>query len=383
MKVTVVVNDRMQRTLRVRPHGAGRPQLRPRLRAAADAARDARAGRLRRQVHDRLPARSFPPSWFTRAKLCSTHHDPALNYFGVNASQSLATWWRKGWIRPQDPRGWFQWYCRYYMGRRSADDARQIRRWRAMARHVAQIVNNCDAAISNAGGASDRLSCTGRMTAARSDDPADPDTTNTKGGTETRRARSRVPIRVGISAVCSVRRSASTAATSATRSSPTSSAVSSSSFRSVPKWKPASAHRARRCTCRVSKAAIRLVTVKSARDVTAADGPRHPAPRAIARGREPERLRIQEEFAELRPGTREGLRRQTARPPPRGAACLPRRWSSDIRSFRSRKRAGFPIHVCARTSSSVCSPTAGCGRCLRQVEHRLARPRSTRRTSSF
>ena len=69
---------------------------------------------------------------------------PRLNYFGVNASQSLAAWRRNGWIRPQDPRGWFQWYCRYYMGRRSADDARQIRRWRAIRRHVSAIQKNCE-----------------------------------------------------------------------------------------------------------------------------------------------------------------------------------------------------------------------------------------------
>ena len=86
----------------------------------------------------------FPSSWFTRAKLCMEGHDPKLNFFGVNASQSLGTWWRKGWIRPQDPRGWFQWYCRYYMGRRSHDDERQIGRWRAIARHVAQIKKNCE-----------------------------------------------------------------------------------------------------------------------------------------------------------------------------------------------------------------------------------------------
>ena len=88
--------------------------------------------------------REFPASWFTHAKLCATRHDPRLNYFGVNASQPLAVWRRKGWIHRQDPRGWFQWYCRYYMGRRTADDARQIRRWRAIARHVAQIRKHCE-----------------------------------------------------------------------------------------------------------------------------------------------------------------------------------------------------------------------------------------------
>ena len=81
----------------------------------------------------------FPSSWFIGVKLCAHRHDARLNFFGVNASQSLAVWRRMGWIRPQDPRGWFQWYCRYYMGRRSADDARQIRRWRAIARHVSAI----------------------------------------------------------------------------------------------------------------------------------------------------------------------------------------------------------------------------------------------------
>jgi hypothetical protein len=49
--------------------------------------------------------REFPANWFAAAKLCAEHHDARLNYFGVNASQSLATWRRKGWIRPQDPRG--------------------------------------------------------------------------------------------------------------------------------------------------------------------------------------------------------------------------------------------------------------------------------------
>jgi hypothetical protein len=89
--------------------------------------------------------REFPKSWFTHAKLCATRRDPRLNLFGVNASQSLAEWRRQGWIRPQDPRGWFQWYCRYFMGRRTSDDRRQIRRWRAIRRHVTAIQKNCEA----------------------------------------------------------------------------------------------------------------------------------------------------------------------------------------------------------------------------------------------
>ena len=91
----------------------------------------------------------FPTDWFEDAKLCHERHEPSLNLFGVNASKPLSCWREKGWIHEDDPRGWFQWYCRYYMGRRCEDEGRQIKRWRAMARHVAQIKKNCESGNMN------------------------------------------------------------------------------------------------------------------------------------------------------------------------------------------------------------------------------------------
>ena len=88
--------------------------------------------------------KEFPDSWFKNAKLSPDHtHRKELNFFQVNASQPLSVWKKKGWIHEDDPRGWFQWYSRYYMGRRHSDDGRQIKRWQHMTRHVAQIVHNC------------------------------------------------------------------------------------------------------------------------------------------------------------------------------------------------------------------------------------------------
>jgi hypothetical protein len=142
-KKTIVVNDRMQRGYRYRltaPVGHGfaadfEPELTPKEMLALGVF----GGKYMTDTR-----REFPAAWFARAKLAK-RHDPSLNYFGIDASQPLSEWRQKGWIHPDDPRGWFQWYCRYYLGRRMPDeDRRQIDRWKAFRRHVAQVRNNCD-----------------------------------------------------------------------------------------------------------------------------------------------------------------------------------------------------------------------------------------------
>lgn len=142
-KKTVVVNDRMQRNYRyflTEPAGKNfhtdfKPELSPKQMLEFGVF----GGKYMTDCK-----KEFPASWFAKAKLCSKEHDRKINFFGVNASQPLSVWKKKGWIHPADPRGWFQWYCRYYLGRRMPGyDEIQIRRWRNIRRHLAQIKKHC------------------------------------------------------------------------------------------------------------------------------------------------------------------------------------------------------------------------------------------------
>jgi hypothetical protein len=140
--VRIVVNDRMQRNYvyyRVEPMGR---KFDPRFAPELTPKQLLRLGVFGGRYMTDCQA-EFPSDWFRLAKLCPERHDPRLNFFSVNASQPLSVWRQKGWIYREDPRGWFQWYCRYYSGRRCDDDERQIKRWRAIRRHVAQITRNC------------------------------------------------------------------------------------------------------------------------------------------------------------------------------------------------------------------------------------------------
>ena len=144
-KITVIVNDKMQRRFRyLRTEPAGKrfdPGFKPELTPKQMLRLGVFGGKYMTDCR-----KEFPADWFSRAKLCSERHDPKLNYFRVNASKPLRYWRERGWIHPDDPRGWFQWYCRYYMGRRMpGEDDRQIARWKAMQRHISQIHKHCRA----------------------------------------------------------------------------------------------------------------------------------------------------------------------------------------------------------------------------------------------
>jgi len=138
----VTVNDRIQQGYAYQrialPGELSDPQFQPELAPAIMLAMGVFGGKYMTDC-----GKEFPAEWFSAAKLSERGHDANLNFFQVRASKPLAYWKEKGWLHADDPRGWFQWYCRYWMGRRHEDDARQIARWKAMRRHISQLKKNC------------------------------------------------------------------------------------------------------------------------------------------------------------------------------------------------------------------------------------------------
>ena len=141
--LTLVVHDKMQQgykyTLACNPGEDFAPNFTPELTPKQMLVRGVFEGHYLTDCRGELPA-----AWFEGAKLSADGPDESLNAFGVKSRQPLSVWRRNGWILGPDVRGWFQWYCRYYLGRRLAGvDEVQIARWRSFYRHKAQILKNC------------------------------------------------------------------------------------------------------------------------------------------------------------------------------------------------------------------------------------------------
>ncbi len=139
---TIVVNDKFQRGYRYKlVAGAGEDfdsSFKPHFSPSEMLAMGVFEGKY---INDCKS--EYPDNWFSKARIADKPN-AKLNYFGVKSRQSLSYWRSKGWIIGPDVRGWFQWYCRYYLGRRLPEiDPIQIKRWRGFARHAGQIRANC------------------------------------------------------------------------------------------------------------------------------------------------------------------------------------------------------------------------------------------------
>jgi len=105
--------------------------------------RGGKKGFLKRPIL--VASKEFPEEWFenmSKGLYENRVYKSYRNLYQVKAGQDQHYWEEHGWINEQDPRGWFQWYCRFYLGRRTADDARQISRWTGVGGEKGRWKNN-------------------------------------------------------------------------------------------------------------------------------------------------------------------------------------------------------------------------------------------------
>ena len=105
--------------------------------------------------------KEFPSDWFDGLEesfYLSKKYNRKINFFKIKSGLSQEEWEEKGWINKQDPRGWFQWYCRYYVGRRTDDDERQIKRWNNFCGEKGRWRNYIYSKINKRGTSTDDIS---------------------------------------------------------------------------------------------------------------------------------------------------------------------------------------------------------------------------------
>ena len=185
----VVVNDRMQQGYvyyLTEPEGENfDPLFRPELTPSEMLELGVFGGKYMTDCRD-----EFPAGWFDKPSSAPRAARPGAELFRRQRLAAAVPYWRqKGWIYHEDPRGWFQWYCRYYMGRRGPDDARRSgdgERWHGTS---PSSENTARRATLTVGRSSDRPCSTGRTTAGtcsaskgRSGSPCGPTATLSRRG---------------------------------------------------------------------------------------------------------------------------------------------------------------------------------------------------------
>jgi hypothetical protein len=96
--------------------------------------------------HYNAVIKGLPGEWYSHKNVIPKKEEPDVsrNFYGVKSRQSLKTWQDNGWTTKNSPLGWWEWYIKYYLGRRLEEDSWQIGRWRSfVARHMGQIKAGC------------------------------------------------------------------------------------------------------------------------------------------------------------------------------------------------------------------------------------------------